>query len=71
MEPAELRATLAANIRRRAAEKGWSVAELADFAGLARGALYRVVNEEASATIDTLAKLAAAIECAPADLLAP
>lgn len=69
MDPEALRAVVAANIRRLAAAKGVTLPVLADLAGVARGAFYRVVNEEASATTDTLAKVAAALEVPPRELL--
>ena len=60
-----LRAVVAANIRRLATSRGITIPVLADLAGLSRGAFYRVLNEEASATTDTLAKVADALGVAP------
>ncbi|HET6585964.1 MAG TPA: hypothetical protein VFG69_21050 [Nannocystaceae bacterium] len=57
MEPARLRAIIAANIRRYAARRKLGLPMVADLAGVATGALYRVMNAEANIRADTLAKL--------------
>ena len=62
MEPDRLREVIAANIRRYATRRNLTVPALADRAGLARGSLYRVLKCESSVTVDTLAKLAEALE---------
>lgn len=69
MEPEALRAAVAANIRRLAEARGLTVPMLADLAGISRGAFYRVLNAEASATTDTLAKVAGALDVEPWTLL--
>ena len=69
MTPEALRAVVAANIRRLAEARGLTVPVLADLAGLSRGAFYRVLNAEASATTDTLAKVADALGVEPRELL--
>jgi transcriptional regulator with XRE-family HTH domain len=69
VEPEALRAVISANIRRLADARSITLPVLADLAGLARGAFYRVVNAEASATSDTLAKIAAVLEVPPRELL--
>ena len=65
MDPGRLRAVIAANIRRYAAQRKLTIPALADIAGVARGSLYRVLRCEASVTADTLAKVAEALEIHP------
>lgn len=59
----------AARIRKLAREKGLSVNRLADFAGLSRGYVSRLLRAEQSPTLDTLEKLAEALEVEVRDLL--
>jgi len=62
---------LGAQLRRRAKDRGLSLYELADFAGIARSHIYQIVNGHRAPTLTTLDKLAAALECEPWELLAP
>ncbi len=51
-----------AQVRRIAKGKGLSVNKLADFAGISRGYLSRLLRAEQSPTLDTLEKLADALD---------
>ncbi len=68
-EDARLR--LAHNVRRLAARKGLTLVQVADFAGVARPHLERVLALKAGATIPWVAKVAAAIGVDITDLLKP
>jgi DNA-binding phage protein len=63
---AELRAIVAANIRVVATKRGVSLNRLVDFAGVTRSSFYRAMAGRGAMTLDTLAKIAAALEVTPA-----
>lgn len=69
MEPDELRRVVGNNIRRIAWKKGISLNRVADFAGIDRSGFFRAVAGKAAFTTDRLAKIALALEVAPAELL--
>jgi transcriptional regulator with XRE-family HTH domain len=69
VESAELRATVAENIRALAEAKGLSLNSLADFAGVSRAQLYAVLAESAAPTTDWLSKIATVLEVDPSRLL--
>lgn len=69
MEPHDLRATLAHNIRTIAAEQGIALNTLADFAGVSRSQLFNVLGGTSSATLDWIARVSSALEVEPAVLL--
>ena len=69
METAELRATVAHNIRVVAEERGIALNTLADFAGVSRSQLFNVLGESSSASLDWLARVAKALEVDPWELL--
>ncbi len=56
-------------IRGRVTRKGWSVEELADKAELSRGYVWRLLAGQSSPTLDTICKLADALDCRPRLLL--
>ena len=60
---------IAANIKRLARKKKWSANKLADFSGIARGAMSNVLTAKKSPTIRTLAKIADALGVEVKDLL--
>lgn len=64
-----LRAVLARRLRTVAADKGIAMTHVADRAGIGRSHLWRLLNGEASATLDVVDKLAGALEVASAELL--
>lgn len=59
-----------ARVRQLAKAKGLSVNRLADFAGVSRGYLSRLLRAEQSPTLDTLEKLAEALGVEARDLVA-
>lgn len=65
----ELRAAVAANVRALARRRGLSLNRLVDFAGVTRSAFYRALSGRGTMTVDTIAKLAVALEVAAARLL--
>ena len=67
--PKALRVIVATNVRGLARASGWSLAQLVDFAQVTRSALFRALSGDAAMTIDTLAKLAAALGVEPAQLV--
>ena len=71
MDPTEIRELVAQNIRRLAAARGISLNHLADFAGIARASMYRCLGGDEAMTLDRLAKIAAALEVHPMELLRP
>ena len=71
MDPAALRSLLAENLRVLAEERGVTFNALADFAGVSRAQLFAVLAETTGPTVDWLAKIAAALEVEPWQLLAP
>lgn len=56
-------------VLRLARERGWSLNQLADFAGIGRGHLSNILNTKQSPTLRTLKRLADALEARPKDLL--
>ena len=71
MDAAELRETLAANIRKAAERKGMSLNALADFADVSRSQLYDVLGSNKAATVDWIAKVADVLDVEPWELLKP
>lgn len=71
MEPPQLRAILAANIRSGAERRHLTINALADFAGVARSQMYEVLGERRAPTIDWVCKVATALEIEPWSLLEP
>ena len=71
MEPPEVRALLAENIRAAARSRGLSIERLADFAGVSRSQVFSVLAESTSPTVDWLTKVATALELEPSALLTP
>ena len=66
-----LRRAVAARVRELAEKRGVSLVKLADFAGLSNAHLGRLLAAEQSATLDTLAKLADALDVSVRDLFPP
>lgn len=71
MDPAELRARLAANVNRIRRRRGMSLRQLAELAGLGHATVVLVAGARSSCTMDTLAKLADALDVEPETLLGP
>jgi len=71
VEPPELRALVAKNIRAYAKEKGMTLNRLADFAGVSKAQLYNVLRSSSSPSTDWLAGVANVLEVEPWQLLAP
>lgn len=69
--PDELRARVASRIREIAKRKRIRLTHLADAAGLSRSAVWVVLRGESAASLDTLAKLAAALDVDPVALVRP
>jgi transcriptional regulator with XRE-family HTH domain len=69
VDPEELRSIIAANLRRAAAQRGLSLNQLCDLAGVTRSAFYRAVTGKGAMSTDSIAKLAEALEVEPAELL--
>ena len=69
MASKKIRSVLAKNIRKYAEEKKMPLNSLADFAGVSRSQLYDVLNENKSATVDWIAKVATALKVDPSKLL--
>ncbi len=65
----DLNVIFAARVRALAARRSWSMNQLADFAGLARGFVSEILRGKKSPTLDTVGKLAAALEVEPFELL--
>lgn len=64
----ELRQRIASNIRRLAEKRGMSLNSVADFAGLQRPSLYRILNSEVAVRADSLAWVAHALSVDPTEL---
>lgn len=60
---------LAANLRHRRDAAGFSLAELADLAGIAKGTVAAIEGGQANPTVETVYALAAALGCSMSDLL--
>lgn len=71
VEPEQLRAVIAAQIRARAKAKNLSLVALAKAANVTQSHVYAVVAGEKSPTADWLAKIAAVLGCPPHELLRP
>jgi transcriptional regulator with XRE-family HTH domain len=69
--PSALHRRIAASIRAHADRQKISLNKLADFAGISRRQLARVLNCEQSPTVATLEKIAAALDVGVRDLLPP
>jgi transcriptional regulator with XRE-family HTH domain len=64
-----LRRVFAGRVRALASARGWSLNQLADFAGLGRGFVSEVLRARKAPTLDTVEKLAAALDVEAAELL--
>jgi transcriptional regulator with XRE-family HTH domain len=60
---------LGANLREARSRRGWSIADLAAAAGLSKGFVSQVENDKTSPSLDTLERLAAALEMPIIELL--
>lgn len=69
--PDELRARVAQRIREVAKRKKITLTRLADEAGMSRSHLWIVLRGESAASLDVLAKLAAALDVDPSALVRP
>ena len=69
MDGSELSLIFAKRVRELADDRGWSINYLADFAGLGRGFVSELLRGKKSPTLDTMAKLAEALEVEPWTLL--
>jgi len=69
VQPEELRARVAQRIRDAAKKSGVPLTHLADAAGVSRAGLWQILNGEVGASIDTLAKLALALDIDPVELV--
>jgi transcriptional regulator with XRE-family HTH domain len=59
------------NLRVRMVERGLSIRDIADAAGINRPALYPLLRYEQAPTLDRMVALANALECEVQDLLRP
>jgi transcriptional regulator with XRE-family HTH domain len=66
-----LRVVLARRLREVAAERELALMHVADREGIGRSHLWRLLNAEASATLDALEKVAEALDIDPLALLTP
>lgn len=66
-----LRTILARRLREVAAERGVALTHVADRAGIGRSHMWRLLNAEASPTLDAVEKIADALDIDPLALLAP
>ena len=64
-----LRSVLARRLRVVAEEKGVALTHVADRAGIGRSHMWRLLNGEASATLDVVDKLAGALDVPSVELL--
>ena len=69
--PDELRARVALRIREIAKRKGMPLTQVADAAGISRRHMWIVLRGESAASLDILAKLAAALGVDPSALVRP
>jgi len=69
MKRASLRGVLSRRLREVAAERGIALTHVADRAGIGRSHMWRLLNGEASATLDIVDKIADALGVASVDLL--
>ncbi len=70
MSEADLNAIVAASVRRRRLSKGWSQEELAARCGLHRTYVGAIERSERNITLETLERLADALDCRAESLLA-
>jgi transcriptional regulator with XRE-family HTH domain len=71
VDSAALRSLLATHLRAEAKRQGMTLTALADFAAVSRAQVFNVTAERTSPTLDWLAKVAAALDLEPWQLLAP
>ena len=71
VEPRALRLLLAKNIRAVARQRKVTLTALADFGGVSRAQVFNILRCSSSATLDWIAKVAAALDVEPWQLLAP
>jgi transcriptional regulator with XRE-family HTH domain len=71
VDSSDLKAIFARRVRELAEERDWSVNHLADFAGLGRGFVSELLRGKKSPTLDTVEKVAAALEVEAWTLLKP
>lgn len=71
MDSANLRRVLARNLRAVAQRRGLALGAIADFAGVSRSQIYDVVACRKAATVDWIAKVAAALGVGAHRLLDP
>lgn len=71
MDTEEIRARVAKRIRELAARRTITLGELIDRSGVSRTLLFAVLRGERSVTVDTLTKLAIALNVDPVELLEP
>lgn len=69
--PSALHRQIAARIREHAKKRKLSLNKLADFAGISRRQLGRIVNCEQSMMVSTLEKIAGALDVSVRELLPP
>lgn len=69
MTEAECAEALAERIRKRAAARGWSIEQLADFAAVSRSGLWAILAGERLPSVRFLLQLANALGCKPSALL--
>src|SRR4051812_3903690 len=62
---------LGANLREARGRRGWSIADLAETAGLSKGFVSQIENDKTSPSLDTLERLAEALGVAVVELLRP
>lgn len=66
---ARLRAILAERLRALAEARGLPLTHLADRANISRSMLWKILNRESSATVDTVEQLAEVLNVEPIELL--
>ena len=71
MEDEAIKLAVPTSVRDRRKARGWTQPELADRAGVSTTAIHNLEAGKNGFTDKTLAALAAALECRPADLLLP
>jgi transcriptional regulator with XRE-family HTH domain len=69
VDPADLRTAIAENIRLLAEERGLSLNQLVDLAGVGRSSFYRALSGESALTSDSIARLAEVLSVHPAALM--
>lgn len=71
MDTEEIRARVATRIREVAARRKVSLNRLIELSGVSRTQLFAVLRGERAVTVDTLTKLAVALNVDPVELLKP